>query len=214
MIALYRYGLATVLYRQTYLAPILLFAAVVVVGSRGDGGPLLPLFALWTGTILVCSIWLTVIAIDAEDVVQERITMVNAGRRWLPLVANIVVILSFALVLAVFGLVFPLLVGVRPASGADFIVGLVAQWSAACVGVVVGMFCSRLFIPRVGYSLLLAGAAAIALLLVPWLPPVNRLIRLLSSGESAGVILPSVAVSAVASVVLLVAAILVARRLR
>jgi hypothetical protein len=97
---------------------------------------------------------------------------------------------------------------------ADFIVGLVAPFAAACVGVVVGVSCSRLFIRHAGYSLLLAATAAIAVLLVPWLPPVNRLIRLLSGGESGASILPAATGSDLASAAVLTAAIALVNRLR
>ena len=76
------------------------------------------------------------------------------------------------------------------------------------------MFCSRLFVRHAGYSLLSAAVAAIALLLVPWLPPVNRLIRLLSGGESAGSIVPTATLSAVAALIVLTAATALVNRLR
>ena len=97
MIALYRYVAAGVLHRQLYLPPVLLFAVVVAVGSRGDGGPLLPLYALWVGAMLPCSVWLTVAVLATEDAVQERITRVNARRMWFPLVAGALVALTFGI---------------------------------------------------------------------------------------------------------------------
>ncbi len=196
MTALYRYLAANVLHRQLYLPPVLLFGVVVVVGSRGDGGPLLPLYALWTGAILISSVWLTIVVLATEDVVQERITMVSAHRMWFPLAAAVLVTVTFDGVMAAAALFFPLLVGVRSAGGGDLLVGLLAQLASAGAGVIVGMFCSRQVVPRPGYALLLAAAAVLALLLVQWVPPVNPLIRLLAGGESASAMLGRVAVTA------------------
>lgn len=195
MTALYRYLAAGVLHRQLYLPPVLLFAVVVVVGSKGDGGPLLSLYALWVGAILVSSLWLTVAVLATEDVVQERITRVNARRMWVPLVAAMMVVLTFGVLMAGAAVFFPLLVGVHPTSGTDLLVGFLAQLAAAGTGMIVGLFCARRVLPRPGYALLLAAVAVLALLLVRWIPPVNALIRLLAGGEPASAMVGQVLLS-------------------
>ena len=193
--------------------PLLLYAVVVVVGSRGDGGPLLPLYALWTAALLISSTALTVIVFGSESIVQERITMVISPRRWLPLIVGVLVVLSFDTVLALLGLCFPLIVGVHAAGPADLLVGFAALWFAACAGVLVGVFCSRLFIPRPGYALLAGACLILALLLVPWLP-VHLLIRLLAGGQSAGTMTGAVVMAAALAVGVLGAVLPVAWRLR
>jgi hypothetical protein len=182
---------------------------VVVVGSRGDGGPLLPLYGLWTGSMLICSVWLTMLVLADEDPGQERITIVNARRPWHPLAAAAALTLSFCLLLTIVGLCFPLLLGVRPASAADLVIGGAAQLASACLGVTVGMFCSRKVIPRPGLALLLAALLVLVLLLVSWIPLVNALIRLLSGGAAAGALVPAVAAIGAISVAVLVAGIAV-----
>jgi len=214
MTAVYRYLAVGVLHRQLYLPPVLLFAVVVVVGSRGDGGPLLPLYALWVGAILVSSLWLTVAVLATEDVVQERITKVTARRMWYPLVAAVLVTLSFDVVMAGAALSFPLLVGVHPTSGTDLLVGFLAQLAAAGTGVIVGLFCSRQVLPRPGYALLLAAIAVLALLLVRWIPPVNALIRLLASGEPASAMVGQVLLSDALVALSLIAAVAIVHRLQ
>jgi len=214
MIALYRYVAAGVLHRQLYLPPVLLFAVVVAVGSRGDGGPLLPLYALWVGAMLPCSVWLTVAVLATEDAVQERITRVNARRMWFPLVAGALVALTFDVVMAGAAVFFPLLVGVRPAGPADLMVGFLAQMAAAGTGVVVGLFCARQVILRPGYALLLAAVAVLALLLVRWIPPVNPLIRLLAGGDPASAVIGPVLLADASVAALLIAALPIARRLQ
>jgi len=212
MTALYRYIAAGVLHRQLYLPPVLLFAVVVAVGSHGDGGPLLPLYALWVGAILLSSVWLTVAVLATEDVVQERITRVNTRRMWFPLVAAVLVVLTFDVVLAGAAVFFPLLVGVHPAGGGDLLVGFLAQLAAAGTGVIVGLFCGRQVIPRPGYALLLAAVAVLALLLVRWIPPVNPLIRLLAGGDPASAIIGPVLLADALVAVVLVAAVPVVHR--
>ena len=214
MTALYRYAAAGVLHRQLYLPPVLLFAVVVAVGSRGDGGPLLPLYALWVGAILLSSVWLTVAVLATEDVVQERITRVNTRRMWFPLVAAVLVVLTFDVVLAGAAVFFPLLVGVRPAAGGDLLVGFLAQLAAAGTGVIVGLFCGRQVIARPGYALLLAAVTALTLLLVRWIPPVNPLIRLLAGGDPAPAMVGPVLFADAIVAVLLVAAIPAIHRLQ
>jgi hypothetical protein len=211
--ALYRYLLADLIRGQRYLPPLVAFGVVVVVGSRGDGGPLLPLYGLWTGAMLVCSVWLTMVVLADEDPVQERITIVNARRRWHPLAAAVVLTLSFCLLLTIFGLGLPLVVGVRPASAADLVVGGLSQLASACCGATVGLFCSRKVIPRPGYALLLAALLVVALLLVSRIPLVNALIRLLSEGAAAAAVGPQVAAIGAASVALLVGGIAVVQEI-
>ncbi len=214
MTAMYRYLAAGVLHRQLYLPPVLLFAVVVVVGSRGDGGPLLPLYALWVGAILVSSLWLTVAVLATEDVVQERITSVSARRMWYPLVAAVLITATFDVVMAGAAVFFPLLVGVRPTSGTDLLVGFLAQLAAAGTGLIVGLFCSRQVLPRPGYALLLAAVAVLALLLVRWIPPVNALIRLLAGGEPASAMLGQVLLSDALVVLSVIAAVAIVHRLQ
>jgi len=214
MTAMYRYVAAGVLHRQLYLPPVLLFAVVVVVGSRGDGGPLLPLYALWVGAILVSSLWLTVAVLATEDVVQERITRVIARRMWVPLVAAVLVTATFDVVMAAAALFFPLLVGVHPTSGTDLLVGFLAQLAAAGAGVIVGLFCSRQVLPRPGYSLLLAAVAVLALLLVRWIPPVNALIRLLAGGDPASAMVGPVLLADTLVAVILTVTIPIVHRLQ
>ncbi len=203
MTALYRYLLADLIRGQRYLPPLVLFGVVIVVGSRGDGGPLLPLYGLWTAAMLICSVWLTMVVLADEDPVQERITAVNARRGWHPLAAAVAVTMTFCLLLTIVGLGFPLVVGVRPAGPADLVIGGVSQLAAACFGATIGLFCSRRVIPRPGYALLLAALLVLALLLASWIPLVNALIRLLSEGVAAAALASQVAVIGFISVALL-----------
>jgi len=147
-----------------------------------------------------------------EDVVQERITKVNARRMWVPLVAAMMVVLTFDVVMAGAAVFFPLLVGVHPTSGTDLLVGFLAQMAAAGTGAIVGLFCSRQVLPRPGYALLLAAVAVLALLLVRWLPPVNPLIRLLAGGDPASTMVGPVLLADAFVAVILVAAVPVVHR--
>ena len=205
MIALFRYQLVCLIRGQRYLPPLLLFGVVVAVGSRGDGGPLLPLYGLWTAAMLICTVWLTMVVLADEDPAQERITAVSGRRGWHPLVADTAVTLTFCLLMTIYGLGFPLLVGVRPASAVDFLVGAASQLAAACFGVTVGTFCSRKVIPRPGYAFLVAALLVLAQLLVSKIPLVNALIRLLSDGRPAVTVLPQVSIIGAIGVAVLAA---------
>lgn len=165
----------------------------------------MPLYGLWTAAMLICTVWLTMVVLADEDPAQERITAVSARRGWHPLVADTAVTLTFCLLMTIYGLGFPLLVGVRPASAVDFLVGAASQLAAACFGVTVGTFCSRKVIPRPGYAFLVAALLVLAQLLVSKIPLVNALIRLLSDGRPAVTVLPQVSIIGAIGVAVLAA---------
>ena len=77
------------------------------------------------------------------------------------------------------GTVFPIVSGHHVWTGTDLIAVVLAQLTAVCAGTAIGLVCSRLVVPRPGYSLLLALLVVIALPIVPGLPPINPMLTLL-----------------------------------
>jgi hypothetical protein len=133
---------------------------------------------------------------------------------WFPLVAAVLVALTFDVVMAGAAVFFPLLVGVHPADPRDLLVGFLAQMAAAGTGAIVGLFCGRQVTLRPGYALLLAAVAVLALLLVRWIPPVNPLIRLLAGGEPASTMVGPVLLADAFVALSVIAAIPIVHRLQ
>ena len=204
MLALIRFGLANMLHAQRYLAPVVLFLTIMSVGTINSQGPLAPLYALASGAVFLCSAWLTVILINADDPTHRAITIVAAGRARTVLISLICVSGIGCLVLSAIGLVFPLIVGRPTVTGLDLLVGVGAELTCALTGIAIGLLCSRLVVPRPGYSLLAALGMVLGVLVVPYVPPVNPMFRLMSGGgPAADMVLPVVGFACF-SVVLLV----------
>jgi hypothetical protein len=208
MSALFRYTLSTMLHSQRYLAPVLLFMGAVAVVSSNDSGPLAPTYALCGAILLICSTWLTIALISVDDPVHRAITVVNAGRSLNVLFASIAVAFASSLVLTVFGLVFPLLVGSHALTTGDLVLGLEAHLTCAAAGIAIGLICSRLVIRRQGYALVVAIGLVAAILLVPGLPPVHVLFQEMANTQHSGeLVAPGAGYTAMGIALLVVSAI-------
>ncbi len=188
MIALIRYTAATVLHSQRYLAPVLLFLALVGISASNDSGPLPPVYGLCAGALFVCATWFTIALTSTEDPVRRAITIVSAGSSARVLLAGVSVAVIGCAILAAAGLVLPLLVGAHPVGMADLVVGIEAELTGAAMGIAIGLLCSRLVIRRQGYALIVAIALVLLVLLVPGLPPVNVLFRMMATATTSAVL--------------------------
>lgn len=192
MIALMRYQLATMLHGQRYLAPVLLFLALLSVFTINDQGSLSNIYVVCASAVLVCTAWLTITLLNAEDPVHRAITIVNANGSRRVLLAGVQLALLLGLALTAVGTVFPLESGRHPVTGAGLLLGVEAQVVSSCVGVGIGLLCSRLMIRRSGYSLIAALVLVAAVSLIPGLPPVNPMLRLMSDDRPAATLVPAV----------------------
>ena len=204
MIALVRYQLAIVALSQRYLAPVLLHVLVLVLATRNDNSDVLPVFALWSGSLLITAIWLTMMVLGAESTAQQDLTEIAARGPLRPLVARILAVGTILLPLIALGSVEPLIVGLIPVTGWDYPIGVAGQLVAAITGVGVGVLCGPPLINRLGVGFLLAALAAVALLLVRPLPVLNGLLRDLST-QHADRIIGHLAVDLALAVFLLIA---------
>ncbi|GAA0920144.1 hypothetical protein GCM10009557_90860 [Virgisporangium ochraceum] len=66
MTALTRYALSLLGRGQTYVPPLLLYAAAVVVLTTNDLGPLAGTYAACALTQFACLVWLTVAVVNAQ----------------------------------------------------------------------------------------------------------------------------------------------------
>ncbi len=180
MFAMTRYYLALLGHSQRYLPAILAYIAVNTVLYTDPTSPLLPQYGISAGTLLVISCWLTIAMLDIEDPVQRLVTFSHA-RRWRSILGGATMaVFACAVVLTLVTVVWSMIKSgtVR----ADVLaLGLAAHAVCALFGIAIGLPCSRLLVPRIGWSVLAAVFVLAAVLLVKWLPLAHPLLRALTS---------------------------------
>lgn len=183
MIALVRYVLASVAYSQRYLAPYLVFLAVMGILTDNESGSLLPIYAVAAAAELVCATWLTIVVANTDDPGQRAITVVNGGGFGRVLVASVIVAAAGCVVFTVLGLFFPLTTGSHHMTGAVVAIGTAAMMTGGCTGMAIGLVCARPVIRRTGTMVLSAVAAMFGLLLIPGIPPMNAMFHMLAGDQ-------------------------------
>ncbi|SDT82008.1 hypothetical protein SAMN05216371_6927 [Streptomyces sp. TLI_053] len=180
MTALVRYRLTTLLLSQRYLAPLLLFTALVTVLTSNDTGPLTATHAASGLAMLLAATWLTTALAGLEDPTHRAVVTAAAGGHRRLATGTVLAALVVCLPLTVLGLVLPLLVGTHDPTPADLLLGAEAQLTCGCTGAAVGLLAARPVVRRQGYGLLLALVLLLVLTLGKGLPPVNLLLTRLS----------------------------------
>ena len=203
MTALVRYMLAGLGASQRYLPPALLFVISVVALTSGGGASLVPSYSAGALAQFICMTWLTVVLVNAEDPVQRAMTTVAAQGSFRVLFANVWAAVLVSVTLMVFGLAYPITVGAHPVTTSAVVVGVVAQLTGGLSGIAIGLLCSRLVMPRLGYALFTAFGMVLVVLLVPWVPPINPMLRILSSDPETNNLLPPLGIYAGISVAIL-----------
>jgi hypothetical protein len=203
--ALIRYYLAATVHGQRYLGPLLLDLAALAVFTINDTGSLTGSYVVSAASLLLTACWLTVTIVNLEDPVRRLITLVAAGGAARVLAAEAGLAVLAGVVLIGVGTIFPIVSGSHVVTGPAVLAGVLAQVTTTAVGVAVGLLCSRLVVPRPGYSLLLALIVIVAVPLTPDLPPVHPMLRLMSSSDGQVPLGTMVAYAGTAVVVLLAA---------
>jgi len=121
---------------------------------------------------------LTVALVDAEDPVQRLITWVHARRLSTVLAGIVGAVGTWCVALMVVPLVWAAVV--HPGfSAAALVDGVIAHLACTATGVAIGLPCSRLLLPRIGFTVLAALTLLGAVLLARWVPVVNPMLRAL-----------------------------------
>jgi hypothetical protein len=211
--ALTRYALSLLGRGQTYVPPLLLYAAAVVVLTTNDLGPLVGTYAACALTQFACLVWLTVAVVNAQTPTQRAVTTVAAGSDRRVLLADVFAATVLCGLLTVVGLVYPVFSGEHEVTAAAVAVGALAQVTCGVSGIACGLLCARPVVPRAGYAVVLALALTGATV-VAALPPVGPVVRLLSRDEQPGGALVLYAVAAVAQLAVAFAVALTVSRRR
>ncbi|WP_186781827.1 hypothetical protein [Streptomyces sp. CBG9] len=206
MTALVRCMAATLLHSQRYLAPVLLFTGVLTVLTVNGRGPLPSAYASSAGALFLCATWLTVVVSGLDDPARRAILAVSAGGAGKVLLASVATALACCTALMVPGLLLPLWTGSYEVTPAGLLVGAAAQATAAFAGCAVGVLCSPQVLPRPGYALAAALGLVLAALFTQGLPPVNRLLHLLSADTGPASLLAPVGGQLAVAALLLAAA--------
>ncbi|MEU0509954.1 hypothetical protein [Amycolatopsis sp. NPDC006125] len=178
-----RYQLALLGHSQRWLPPSLAYLVLLAVLYNDPTAPVPPEFAVSAGGLTVVACWLTIALVDAEDPVQRLITLVHARRLSTVLAGFVAAAALCCVVLTAVSLAWAALVhhGLPAAVLTD---GVVAHAACAAAGIALGLPCSRLLLPRIGYTVLAALALLGVVLLVRWVPVVNPMLRSLTGAGS------------------------------
>lgn len=213
MIAAVRYYLALLAHAQRYLPPVLLFLGLLGLLLRQAAAPAMPEFAVTAGALAVVACWLTIAMIDVEEPVQRLISASHSRGLRTVLVGTVGAVLTCCVGLTVVCVVWSLLLHGAPAASAVG-PGALVHLACACAGIAVGLPCSRLLVPKVGYSVAAAIVGLVVVLLVRWIPLVHPMLQAMAGGGRVGVavLLGAPACLAVLAVSMGAVGLLVARR--
>ncbi|MFI5611292.1 hypothetical protein [Amycolatopsis sp. NPDC051903] len=185
MLAVSRYYLALLGHSQRYLPALLAYLALCVILYSDPTSPVLPLYGVSGGALVVVGCWLTIAVLDIEDPVQRLVTLSHARSRGRTIGGAIVAVFGITVVLTVLTLAWSA-VRTGHLDGGGIGVGLPAHLACALLGIAIGLPCSRLLVGRIGWTVLAAVLVLGVVLLAKWVPLVHPLLRALTSDEPHG----------------------------
>ncbi|OZM72619.1 hypothetical protein CFN78_13340 [Amycolatopsis antarctica] len=182
MTGLLRYRFALLGHSQRYLPPALAYVAVLGVLYTDGNAPVPPESAVSAGAMTVFACWITVALLDLEDPVQQLITRSHARRPLLLTASAALAVLILCVPVAALSAGWAAVVhgGLAPD---ELWPAMLAHLACAFTGIAVGLPCSRMLVPRPGYSVALALAALAVVLLVRQVPLVNPMLRAMGNEE-------------------------------
>ncbi|MET9595829.1 ATP-binding cassette domain-containing protein [Streptomyces sp. NPDC006516] len=188
-----RYHLALLARSQRWLAPVLLYAAVLGVGLR-PGQPVLDSLGYAAAALVPVAAWLARLCVTQEPPAARTVTASAAGPSRAH-VASLLAALGSALALGVAGTGITLLISEPSSTGHTVdvpippaaLAGLLAAACCALLGTAVGALCSRPVLRRRGWSLLVT-LLGVLLALVGRGSPAREAVTGLVSGSATGTV--------------------------
>ncbi len=198
MVAMTRYYLALLGHSQRYLPALLAYLALCVILYADPNSPVLPLYGVSSGGLLVVACWLTIALLDIEDPVQRLITLSHA-RQWRRLITGaILTVFVIAMALAVVTVAFSA-IKTGKVSPSAVLIGLLAHLSCTVLGIAIALPLSRLLVARIGWTVLAAVLVLIPVILAKWIPLVHPLLQALTADRPiAGALILALATSVAA----------------
>jgi len=212
-LAVLRYVFADLLRSQRWVAP-LLFGAVAIVLFNSHPDPLLAIYGNTAVALLPIGIWMTYVAVTAEDAVQAGMTAVIVGGPGRLRVAKLAAALLLGLGYAVVATATPLIVQdhTDAATPGTVVAGLVAAATIAVFAVAVGAVVSPPLVRRRGWSVMIAAAVLVLDTAVPHAPPARALLEVFDPDHPHHLAV-GITVTAIATVAISLVAVAVSTRM-
>lgn len=192
-------------YRQTALAPVLAYLAVLGAVYASDAGPPVPAGSVTAVALMPVSAWLLRLAATAERPPYAEVTAVAVGGRGRLHLARCLAVLVVATGLTGVSLLWAALANPHPYR-ADTLLTMVGMHLAeATAGVGIGSLVAPPLPVAAGAAVVTVTAVVVVSLVVAWLPPLNPLLRVLDHtplpgpARIAGAVLQAVATGVVAA---------------
>ncbi|KMS86267.1 hypothetical protein [Prauserella rugosa] len=182
--AVARYYAGLLARSHRYLPPVIGYLAVLAIAFTDRAAPAAPEFAVSAGALLVVTCWLTVATADAEDPAQRLVTTTHARGPATVIAGLTTAVAAYAAVTVVVTPGWSLVLHGPAALAGVLPTAVLVHLAAVCSGVAIGLPCSRLLLPHVGYTVVAAISALAVVLLVTWVPLVNPALRSLAGGAA------------------------------
>jgi hypothetical protein len=210
--AVLRYVFADLLRSQRWVAP-LLFGAAAIVLFNSHSDPLLVIYGNTAVALLPIGIWMTYVAVTAEDAVQAGMTAVIVGGPGRLRMAKLVAAFLLGIGYAVVATITPLVVQdhTDAATPGKIVAGLVAATTITLFAVAVGAVVSPPVVRRRGWSVMIAAAVIVLDAAVPHAPPARAMLEVFDPDHPHHVA-AGLAVTAIATLALSIVAIAVSTR--
>jgi hypothetical protein len=177
MIAAVRYYLTLMSRRQSALAPLLVFAAVLGMVYASDAGPPLAAAAVPAAALVPVAAWLLWLCATCESRAFADVTLVAVGSASRRLAARVVAVLAICVALTGLACIWAKVANPHP-----YPVTVIAQVAAMTLGsAIAGLGLGAVFAPPLrttaGAATLAIAAVLVVSLIVRWMPPLGPLLH-------------------------------------
>ena len=180
------YYLRLLVYRQAVLPPVLAYLSLVAVSYASPAGPPLRPGAVTSVALMPVTAWLVRLAATSESTPFAEITLAALGGPLRRQAARLAATLSAAAALGGVAIIWAALAdpGPYPATTVIALVGM--HLAEACAGAGIGMLVAPPLRIRAGAAITAVIGLTVVSLVVPWLPPLNPLLRAVYQHPSPG----------------------------
>jgi len=191
MTAAARYYLRLLTSRQSVLAPVLFYLAVVALDYSSPGGPPrlaephLQAGAITAVALMPATAWLTRLVATSESPPFAEVTLVTLGGRRRQ-AARSTAVLAIAVVLTGVAMLWGGAADPAPYPAATVIALLGMHLAEACAGAGIGVLIAPPLRTRVGTAVAAVTGLTLVSLGVPWLPPLNPVLQAAFHHQTAG----------------------------